>query len=441
MKQNSTALGGPRPRPRVPCGSGAAPPTAAPLPHGRLDPGPGPGRPSAGPGAHAPPAPAAAPRSPAGGGGRAGGGGGRRVGPPACPRLRAPLGPGPPRLLLRPRPSHRRIQRRGLHTAPPAAPEVEEEDVDKVRCKTGCRGLRAPTMEGAAEAAPAPGCSAPSGSLGRLSLHPVAAAAAAPGTSEPHGPKMAAPRLPLLPPAAGSDGTASRRSPNQRGRRKPARLLLLGATRSWPGWRRRRPERGRGGGSPWVAVGRGGRCRRPGRSRRSALGGGLERDRWGGLYGVGGTPAVCRGCGAAAAVVVGPGLRGGASRFSHPRCLPLREPSRSSRAGGRRTRTLPDATGRKRACCPGGARGWRGSGRSPSGPRGPGPECPPVAAEARGAPLGPSRGRAQRRLQPGPSEMLGLCPGSCADPGRGAWRPGLGVLRMESGAGSSDTDC
>ena len=67
------------------------------------------------------------------------------------------------------------------------------------------------------------------------------------------------------------------------------------------------------------------------------------------------------------------GRRRGCSRAgaagSHPRCLPLREPSRSSRAGGRRTRTLPGATGRKRACCPGGARGWRGSGRSPSGPR------------------------------------------------------------------------
>lgn len=45
---------------------------AAPLPHGRLDPGSGPGRPPAGRGAHAPPAPAAAPRSPAGGGGGAG---------------------------------------------------------------------------------------------------------------------------------------------------------------------------------------------------------------------------------------------------------------------------------------------------------------------------------------------------------------------------------
>lgn len=34
-----------------------------------------------------------------------------------------------------------------------------------MKCKTGRRGLRASTMEGAAEAAPAPGCSAPSGSL------------------------------------------------------------------------------------------------------------------------------------------------------------------------------------------------------------------------------------------------------------------------------------
>lgn len=47
----------------------------------------------------------------------------------------------------------------------------------------------------------------------RLSLRPVATDTAAPSTSEPHGPKMAAPRLPLLPPDAGSDGTAASRSP------------------------------------------------------------------------------------------------------------------------------------------------------------------------------------------------------------------------------------
>lgn len=167
-RRNKTARpGGRRPRPRGPCGSGAAPRTAAPLPHGRLDPGPGPGRPSAGPGAHAPPGPGGRAEEPRGRRwrGRAGGGG-LRVGPPASPPLRAPRGPGPLRLLVRPRPSHRGFQRRGLHTAPPAAPEDEdEEDVDKVKCKTGRRGLRAPTMEGAAEAAPAPGCSAPSGSL------------------------------------------------------------------------------------------------------------------------------------------------------------------------------------------------------------------------------------------------------------------------------------
>lgn len=54
----------------------------------------------------------------------------------------------------------------------------------------------------------------------RLSLRLLAAgAAAAPRTSEPHGPKMAARRLPLLPPGAGSDDTAaSRGSANQRGR-------------------------------------------------------------------------------------------------------------------------------------------------------------------------------------------------------------------------------
>ena len=64
---------------------------AAPLPHGRLEPGPGPGRLPEGRGAHAPPAPAAAPRSPAVGGGGAGP-------PPARRRPRAsgrPAGPDP----------------------------------------------------------------------------------------------------------------------------------------------------------------------------------------------------------------------------------------------------------------------------------------------------------------------------------------------------------
>lgn len=84
---------------------------------------------------------------------------GRPAGAPApqgAPRSRTPS------LVRRPRPSRQGFQRRGLHTAPPAAPE-EDEDVEKVKCKTGRCGLRAPTMEGAAEAAPAPGCSYPSG--------------------------------------------------------------------------------------------------------------------------------------------------------------------------------------------------------------------------------------------------------------------------------------
>lgn len=45
----------------------------------------------------------------------------------------------------------------------------------------------------------------------RLSLRPVPADTAAPGTFEPHGPKMAASRLPLLPPDAGNDDTAASR--------------------------------------------------------------------------------------------------------------------------------------------------------------------------------------------------------------------------------------
>lgn len=93
--------------------------------------------------------------------GRAGGSGPRAL---ASPRRRAPRGPGAPRRLLRP--SLRGFQRRGLHTAPPADPEEKaEEDVQEVGRETGRRGLRAPTMDGTVEAAPAPSCSSRSGSL------------------------------------------------------------------------------------------------------------------------------------------------------------------------------------------------------------------------------------------------------------------------------------
>lgn len=113
-----------------------------------------------------------------------------------------------------------------------------------MECETGPRELRAPTMEGTAEAAPAPGCSSPSGSISASASARWLADTPAPGTFEPHGPKMAASRLPLLPPDAGSDDTAaSRSSANQRGPRKPAGLLLLGAT---PGPRGAEPRAGKG---------------------------------------------------------------------------------------------------------------------------------------------------------------------------------------------------
>lgn len=52
---------------------------------------------------------------------------------------------------------------------------------------------------------------------------------------------MAAPRLPPLPPDAGSDGSAAtQRSANQRGSWKSAPLLLLGATWPCPAQRERR---------------------------------------------------------------------------------------------------------------------------------------------------------------------------------------------------------
>lgn len=72
VKQNSTALGAGDGDLECPAVLERGRRRAAPLPHGRLDPGLGPGRPPAGPGAHAPQAPAAAPRSPAGSGGGAG---------------------------------------------------------------------------------------------------------------------------------------------------------------------------------------------------------------------------------------------------------------------------------------------------------------------------------------------------------------------------------
>lgn len=132
VKQNGTAL---RVGDRVlewPRGSGATPregDSPPPRPsRGRAGPGPSPGGSrgscSPGPGGHA--------EEPRGRRwrGRAGGSG-LRVGPPVSPRLRAPHGPGPPRLLLL-RPSRRGFQRRGLHTAPPAAREEKAKDVQEV---------------------------------------------------------------------------------------------------------------------------------------------------------------------------------------------------------------------------------------------------------------------------------------------------------------------
>lgn len=182
-KQNSTALGGRRPASSSPrqFRSGAVG-RAAPFPlrpfRSRAWPGPSPGgsrgsfSPCPGGRGEEPGRAAVAEPSLR----RAAG-----FGPPASPRLRAPRDPGPPRLLLHSRPSRREFQLPGLHTAPPAAPEKEgaEEDVKEVERKTGRRGLWAPTMERAAEEAPAPGCFSLSSELAASASALLAAAAAA----------------------------------------------------------------------------------------------------------------------------------------------------------------------------------------------------------------------------------------------------------------------
>lgn len=99
----------------------------------------------------------------------------------------------------------------------------------EMQSKTGRRGLQAPTMEGAAEEAPTPCCFPFSRSLSARP-RPAGCHRRSPAPREPHRPKMAAPRLPPLPPAAGSDAAAAWSSANQRGRSE-GRLLLLGATR------------------------------------------------------------------------------------------------------------------------------------------------------------------------------------------------------------------
>lgn len=125
--------------------------------------------------------------------------------------------------------------------------------------KTGRGGLRAPTMEGAAEAAPAPDGSPPCGPLS------ASASACRPPTPLPAPPNLTDPRWPpvgflcclrmpeVTAPRLPGFGQSARPRP-------PARPLLLGATRSYP-----RP---------------GGRCPRPGtaaRSRRAAAAAGSQR--------------------------------------------------------------------------------------------------------------------------------------------------------------------
>lgn len=102
---------------------------------------------------------------------------------------------------------------------------------EEVEDETGGRGLRAPTMEGAAEETPAPGCFPLSGPLSALPPPcPAPQLPPLPGTSEAHGPKMAVPQLPPPPPAAGSDGAAAPGAPPITVALAAARLLLLGAT-------------------------------------------------------------------------------------------------------------------------------------------------------------------------------------------------------------------
>lgn len=169
--------------------------------------------------------------------GPAGGGGLRTL---ASPRPRAPRGHAAPRRRLL-RPSLRGFQRSGLHTAPPADPEEKaEEDVQEVGRVTGRRGLRAPTMDGTVEAAPAPSCSSRSGSLS------ASASACWPPALPPlpAPPSLTDPRWPLdgflcclrgpevttpLPPRARPISVAE----------EAGRLLLLGETWSCPGPRGR----------------------------------------------------------------------------------------------------------------------------------------------------------------------------------------------------------
>lgn len=153
-------------------------------------------------------------------GGRSGSGpAGRRKPQRASARLAGQAGlagPSPPR---RSQPQRRGAQSRGLDTARPAAPEeaAAQGDGAELKRKTGRRGLQAPTMEGTTEEAPTPSCFPFSRSLSARP-RPAGYRRRSPAPQEPYRRKMAAPRLPPLPPAAGSDATAAWSSANQRGR-------------------------------------------------------------------------------------------------------------------------------------------------------------------------------------------------------------------------------
>lgn len=138
----------------------------------------------------------------------------------------------PPR---RSQPQRRGVQPRGLDTARPAAPEeaaAAQEDVAEMKRKTGRRDLQAPTMEGAAEEAPTPGCFPFSRSLSARP-RPAGCHRCSPAPQEPHRPKMAAPRLPPLPPAAGSDAAAAWSSANQYVRSKRPAAVARGDSSCW----------------------------------------------------------------------------------------------------------------------------------------------------------------------------------------------------------------
>lgn len=201
-----------------PASSGREPPGPA-LPCRSLDLRPGPGRAPAGPGAHSPPAPAAAARSPA------------EAGRPAAAKPQ-----GASRAPRRSQPQRRGARPRGFDTARPAAPEeaAAQEDVAEMKRKTGRRGLQAPTMEGATEEAPTPGCFPFSRSLS-AQPRPACCHRRSPALQEPHRPKMAAPRLPPLPPAAGSDAAAAWSSANQRVRSKLPAAVARGDSSCWFG--------------------------------------------------------------------------------------------------------------------------------------------------------------------------------------------------------------